>query len=145
MLNGAELRLAPGDVPPPVVALVERMLLADPATRPTVAEVHATLMGLRSGTPTVGRTPRPTRAPSPGRAPLRLGPSGPAAAPAPAAAAGPSPDPAPARSASRGSALRGKGLRIVADAVRPAPDAPSPGRGRALLGKLIGKLEERGR
>ena len=143
VLNGAELRLAPGDVPTPVVALVERMLLADPAARPTVAEVHATLMGLRSGTPTVGRTPRPTRAPSPGRAPVRLGPPGPPAAPAPATA--PSPDPVPAPSASRGSALRGKGLRIVADAVRPAPDAPPPGRGRALLGKLIGKLEERGR
>jgi hypothetical protein len=103
-------------------------------------------MGLRSGTPTVGRTPRPARAPSPGRAPLRLGPpSPPAAAPAPAPATVPSPGPAPARSASRGSALRGKGLRIVADAVRPAPDAPPPGRGRALLGRLIGKLEERGR
>jgi hypothetical protein len=123
------------------------MLLADPAARPTVAEVHATLMGLRSGTPTVGRAPRPTRAPSPGRAPVRLGPPGPTAAPAPAAApvAGPSPDPAPARPASRTSALRGKGLRIVADAVRPAPDAPPPGRGRALLGRLIGKLEGRGR
>jgi eukaryotic-like serine/threonine-protein kinase len=139
VLNGAELRLPPGDVPPPVVALVDRMLLADPTARPTVAEVHATLMGLRSGTPTVGRTPRP----SPGRAPVRLAPPGPSAAPAPATA--PSPDPVPARSASRGSALRGKGLRIVADAVRPAPDAPPPGRGRALLGKLIGKLEERGR
>ena len=123
------------------------MLLADPAARPTVAEVHATLMGLRSTTPTVGRAPRPTRAPSPGRAPLRLGPPGPPAAPAAAAApaTAPSPDPAPARSAARGSALRGKGLRIVADAVRPAPDAPPPGRGRALLGKLIGKLHERGR
>jgi hypothetical protein len=45
----------------------------------------------------------------------------------------------------RGSTLRGKGLRIVADVVHPAPDAPPPGRGRALLGKLIGKLEKRGR
>jgi len=143
VLNGAELRLVPGDIPPPVVALVERMLLADPAVRPSVAEVHATLMGLRSTTPTVGRAPRPTRAPSPGRAPVRLGPPGPPAAPAPVA--GPSADPAPARSTSRGSVLRGKGLRIVADAVRPAPDAPPPGRGRALLGRLIGKLEERGR
>jgi hypothetical protein len=123
------------------------MLLADPAARPSVAEVHATLMGLRSETPTVGRAPRPTRAPSPGRGALRLGPPAPPAAPAPAATpvAAPSPDAAPARSASRGSALRGKGLRIVADAVRPAPEAPPPGRGRALLGKLIGKLQERGR
>jgi hypothetical protein len=95
VLNGAELRLAPGDVPPPVVALVEQMLLADPAARPSVPEVHATLMGLRSGTPTVGRAPRPTRAP----------PTAPAPAATPVAA--PPPDPAPARSASRGSALRG--------------------------------------
>jgi hypothetical protein len=43
----------------------------------------------------------------------------------------------------RGSTLRGKGLRLVADAVRPAPEGPPPGRGRALLGKLIDKLEER--
>jgi eukaryotic-like serine/threonine-protein kinase len=147
VLNGAELRLPPGDIPPPVVALVERMLLANPAARPTVAEVHAMLIGLRSGTPTVGRAPRPTEAPTPGRAPVRLGSPGPPAAPAPSAGpvAGPSPDPEPARSASRGSALRGKGLRIVADAGRPAPDAPPPGRARALLGKLLGKLGERGR
>ena len=33
VLNGAELRLAPGDLPAPVVALVERMLLGRPAPR----------------------------------------------------------------------------------------------------------------
>jgi hypothetical protein len=155
-LNGAQLRLPPGDIPAPVVTLVERMLLTDPAARPGVAEVHATLMGLRSGAPTLGRAPRPARAPSTGRAPVRLGTPAAAAEPAtasapvaesrsaPAGSAAP-PDPALPEPASRGSALRGKGLRLVAGAVRPAPDAPPPGRGRALLGKLIGKLEERRR
>ncbi|MDQ3904714.1 MAG: protein kinase, partial [Actinomycetota bacterium] len=47
VLNGAQLRLAPGRTPARLVALVERMLLADPAAHPTVAEVHKTLMGLR--------------------------------------------------------------------------------------------------
>lgn len=137
VLNGAQLQLPPGHAPTRLVALIEQMLLADPAARPTVAEVHKTLMGLRSETPTLGRAPRRLRLPS---TPAE---SGPAAAPAvtprptttgPAALAQPSP---------RGSTLRGKGLRLVADAVRPAPDGPPPSRGRALLGKLINKLEER--
>ena len=156
VLNGAQLRLPPGDIPAPVVALVERMLLTDPAARPGVAEVHATLMGLRSATPTLGRAPRPAGAPSTGRPPLRLGTHAAGAEPAtaavsaaesrsaPAGSAAP-PDPALPEPASRGSALRGKGLRLVAGAVRPTPDASPPGRGRALLGKLIGKLEERRR
>ena len=150
VLNGAQLRLPTGSTPAPVVTLVERMLSADPAGRPTVGEVHATLMGLRSGTPTVGRPPFPAGTPSTGRAPRRLRPprassepgtAARAAAPRPATAAPPAaPDPA---LSPRGSALRGKGLRIVADAVRPPPDRPAPGRSRALLGKLIGKIEER--
>jgi serine/threonine protein kinase len=159
VLNGAELRLPPGDIPAPVVALVERMLVGDPAARPNIGEVHATLMGLRSATPTLGRAPRPTRAPSTGRPPLRLGaPRTPSAGAEPATAASPAvgsrsapageaapSDPAMPRPVPRGSALRGKGLRLVADAVRPAPDASPPGRGRALIGKLIGKLEKRRR
>jgi serine/threonine protein kinase len=147
VLNGAQLQLAPGHAPPRLAALVEQMLLADPAARPRVAEVHKTLMGLRSETPTLGRAPLPT--PSTGRAPRRLrvpstpAESGPAAAPAVTprpTTAGPAalPQPSP-----RSSTLRGKGLRLVADAVRPAPDGPPPSRGRALLGKLIDKLEER--
>jgi serine/threonine protein kinase len=149
VLNGAQLRLPPGSTPAPVVALVEQMLSADPAGRPSVAEVHARLMGLRSGTPTVGRPPFPAGTPSTGRGPRRLRPprtssepgrAAHAATPRPAAAATPAPDPA---LSPRGSALRGKGLRIIADAVRPAPDGPAPGRSRALLGKLIGKIEER--
>jgi serine/threonine protein kinase len=147
VLNGAQLQLAPGHAPARLAALVEQMLLADPAARPRVAEVHKTLMGLRSETPILGRAPLPT--PSTGRAPRRLrlpstpAESGPAAAravtPRPTTA-GPAalPQPSP-----RGSTLRGKGLRLVADAVRPAPDGAPPSRGRALLGKLIDKLEER--
>ena len=147
VLNGAQLRLAPGHAPAPIVALVEQMLLVDPAARPTVAEVHKTLMGLRSETPALSRVP--LRTPRTGRAPRRLRfPSTPAE-PGPAAARAVAPRPATADPAAlpqptpRGSALRGKGLRLVADAVRPAPDGPPPGRSRALLGKLIDKLEER--
>jgi eukaryotic-like serine/threonine-protein kinase len=147
VLNGAQLRLAPGRTPARLVALVERMLLADPAARPTVAEVHKTLMGLRSETPTLGRAPLPSA--NTGRAPRRLrlpntsvkpDPAATRAVTARSATAGPAalPQPSPG-----GSTLRGKGLRLVADAVRPAPDGPPPSRGRALLGKLIDKLEER--
>ncbi|HEX8758670.1 MAG TPA: protein kinase, partial [Pseudonocardiaceae bacterium] len=132
VLHGAQLRLAPGHAPARVVALVEQMLLVDPAARPAVAEIHKTLMGLRSETPTPDRAP--LRTPSIGRVPRRLRLPSTPAEPGPAALSQPSP---------RGSTLRGKGLRLVADAVRPAPDGPPPGRGRALLGKLIDKLEER--
>ncbi len=150
VLKGTVLRVTPGRVPPPVVALVERMLLADPAARPSVAEVHGTLMAQRGGTATVGRAPMPTR--PPGVRPTV--PSVPAAPRAPVST----------------STLRGKGLRVAGDAARravavarpatsaprpvapvthPAPpvippaDEPAPGLGRALLGKLIGKLENR--
>jgi serine/threonine protein kinase len=134
VLNGAQLRLAPGPTPAPVVALVERMMLADPAARPTVAEVHASLMGLRSATSTRARAPVPAPTPGIGRAPRRLRPAGTPA----------EPDTTPARATTpRSSALRGKGLRLAGDAVSPTPESPPTGRGRALLGKLIGKLEER--
>ncbi|HZB48066.1 MAG TPA: protein kinase, partial [Mycobacteriales bacterium] len=59
VLHGAELRLPPTSAPAPVVALVERMLLLDRRARPTVGEVHAALMGLRSDTTTVARPPFP--------------------------------------------------------------------------------------
>jgi eukaryotic-like serine/threonine-protein kinase len=137
VLNGAQLRLAPGRAPSRLVALVEQMLLADPAARPTVAEVHKTLMSLRSETPTLGRAPRRLRLPSTSAKP---DPATTRAMAARSATAGPAalPQPSPG-----GSTLRGKGLRLVADAVRPAPDGPPPSRGRVLLGKLIDKLEER--
>ena len=138
VLNGATLRLPPSSAPAPVVALVERMLLADWRARPTVGEVHATLMGLRSESPTVGRPPFPAGTPTAVRTPRPAGtPSRVAAAPA----------------TPRRSALRGRGLRISSEPVPPgggpasapaaAAEEPTPDRGRALLGKLIRKIEER--
>jgi eukaryotic-like serine/threonine-protein kinase len=44
---GEVLRLPPTTLSAPVVELVDRMLLADPAARPTIAEIHSTLMGIR--------------------------------------------------------------------------------------------------
>jgi hypothetical protein len=86
----------------------------------------------------------PEHRPPPGRLrPPRTSPGTAArtATPRPATTArAAAPDPA---LSPRGSTLRGKGLRIVADAVRPAPDRPATGRSRAFLGKLIGKIEER--
>jgi serine/threonine protein kinase len=157
VLHGTQLRLSPGRAPAPVVGLVERMLLADPAARPTVAEVHATLMSLRSGGSTVGRPPFPAGTPSVGRAPRRLRRRSPAAEPGPAAETSrPARTSTSARSdpavPSRPSALRGKGLRIGSDGVRPSAEKPAPrppdeepvpARGRALLGRLIDRLEER--
>jgi eukaryotic-like serine/threonine-protein kinase len=154
VLHGAQLRLPPGRAPASVVELVERMLVADPAARPTVAEVHATLMSLRSGGTTVGRPPFPAGTPSIGRAPRRLRPRSPATEPGPAAETSrPARTSASARSdpavPARPSALRGKGLRIGSGAAgpsaEPAPpdEEPVPARGRALLGRLIDRLEER--
>jgi serine/threonine protein kinase len=143
VLHGVHLRVAAAPVPAPVFALIERMLLADPRARPTVGEVHATLMGLRSETPTtVARPPFPAGTASVGRRPRRLRPSGaPAAAPEPA---GTSPSGPSDRTATGSrSALRGKGLRISSEATSPPAEEPAPDRGRALLGKLIRRLEER--
>jgi serine/threonine protein kinase len=140
VLHGAVLRLAPGRTPAQVVELVEQMLLADPAARPTVGEVHGRLMAFRAGTPTLGRAPAPVRLP------VRDPATG-----SPAAHAAPSPP--------RSTALRGKGLRLVSGiasrapigdrrlaAVNPASEggatpAPSTPRGRALMGKLLGRRE----
>jgi hypothetical protein len=151
VLNGAQLRVPSGRAPAPVLELVERMLLADHRARPTVAEVHATLMGLRSETPTVGRPPFPAGTPRVGRAPRRLRPPAAATGPGTAAAgaatprsAGTSPSaPSEPPLTPRRSALRGKGLRISSDAARPPAEETAPDRGRALLGKLIRRLEER--
>jgi serine/threonine protein kinase len=148
VLSGVQLRIPEGSAPAPVVGLVDQMLLRDPTARPTVAEVHATLMGLRSDTTTVARPPFPAGTPSVGRAPRRLRPgavpttgSGTAAAGAPTAgAAGPSPA---AAVGPRRSALRGKGLRISSDAAPATADEPAAAPGRGLLGKLISSLEER--
>jgi serine/threonine protein kinase len=141
VLHGQSLKVDASRAPAPVIELVERMLLPDPAERPTVAQVHSTLMGLRSAaaTSTTARAPVPIRTP--------VVPRG-----------------AP-------SALRGKGVRIgggtpttggpgptrATPTTAPAPPSSRPPRGesteeapgragvrgRALLGKLLGKLDER--
>ena len=82
---GEVLRLPPTTLPAPVVELVDRMLLADPAARPTIAETHATLMGIRTPTTTTavlaGPPPRPRRAPpEPPQGPGCARPAGPAPA-----------------------------------------------------------------
>jgi eukaryotic-like serine/threonine-protein kinase len=135
VLYGERLRLAAGTTPPPVADLVEQMLLLDPAARPTVGQVHATLMGLRArGATTTARAPIPVRPAVVARGSAPSEPSG-----------GP-------------SALRGKGLRLTGSApgpaapatppvaVPPGPDASTtapPPRTPALLGRLISKLEKR--
>lgn len=148
VLHGARLHVPAAPAPAPVVALIERMLLVDRRARPTVAEVHATLMGLRSETPTVARPPFPAGTATVGRSPRRLLPASAPGSPA-AGAAGPgpagTPPPAPSdRAVTPGrSALRGKGLRTSSVAAGPPAEEPAPDRGRALLGKLIRRIEER--
>jgi len=68
---GEVLRLAPATLPAPVVELVDRMLLADPAARPTIAETHTTLMGIRTPTTTTAVLAGPP-APAAPSAPSRL-------------------------------------------------------------------------
>ena len=134
VLHGEALRVGASRAPVPVVDLVEKMLLLDPAARPSVSQVHATLMGLRSAAAsTRGRAPVPIRTPVVTREEAATASAGPP------------------------STLRGRGVRIAgrtpASAPPPAPAAPPaespaaserPGpRGRALLGRLLGKLDER--
>jgi hypothetical protein len=149
VLDGAVLQVRAGSAPDAVRALVERMLLLDPAARPTVAEVHATLMGLRAPASTKGRAPLPAGST---RRPVRLGSgaapgtaTGTARGAAAPGAARPGPpaavEPAPTPAAPGPSALRGKGLRLAAGAVRPRPDAPPAAPARGLLGKLLDRLE----
>jgi serine/threonine protein kinase len=113
--SGAVLRLPRDGVPAVLADLVDQMLLADPTARPTIAAVHATLMGVRAAGDPVA-TPTATSG-------LRGSLVGRAAAGAPAAAA---------------SAGRVLG-RAGAEAPRAAASA-----GR-LVGKLLGRLTDRGR
>jgi serine/threonine protein kinase len=46
--HGETLRIPRAGLDPELADLVDRMLSADPAHRPTIAQVHATLMGLRT-------------------------------------------------------------------------------------------------
>jgi serine/threonine protein kinase len=68
--GGEVLRLPSGTLPAPVVDLVGRMLLADPTARPTIADIHTTLMAIRpaaattavlAGAATASTTSTPTR------------------------------------------------------------------------------------
>jgi serine/threonine protein kinase len=162
VLHGQPLKLGPSRAPTSIIDLVERMLLPDPAARPNVAQVHSTLMSLRGGAApsTTARAPVPIRPPVVPRDSATT------------AATTSSPTPGPRRvSGGAPSALRGKGVRIAGGTTAtgapvPAASAPSPpsalhastpphrttpdraserpgGRGRALLGRLLGKLDER--
>jgi serine/threonine protein kinase len=68
---GQILRLPPTSLPTPVVELVDRMLLTDPAARPTIAEIHSTLMGIRVPATTTAVLAGPP-APAAPSAPTRL-------------------------------------------------------------------------
>jgi len=162
VLHGQPLKMGPSRAPTAVVDLIERMLLLDPAARPRVAEVYATLMGLRGG----GAPPTTARAPVPIRTSVAPRDSA-------SAATTTSPPTAAGRRSSVGapSVLRGKGVRIATGTTaagapgptrstppsppaphasppprptssEPAPDHPGA-RGRALLGRLLGKRDER--
>jgi serine/threonine protein kinase len=162
VLHGQPLKLGPTRVPTLITDLVERMLLPDPAARPSVAQVHSTLMSLRgdAAPSTTARAPVPIRLPVVPRDRATT------------AATTSSPTPGPRRVPGGTPALlRGKGVRIAgrtAATGAPVPTASTPsapsapptsappppttsdhasegpeGRGRALLGKLLGKLDER--
>jgi serine/threonine protein kinase len=162
VLHGQPLKLGPSRAPTSIIDLVERMLLPDPAARPSVAQVHSTLMSLRSGAApsTTARAPVPIRPPVVPRDSATT------------AATTSSPTPGTRRMpGGTPGVLRGKGVRIAgrtaatgapiptasAPSASPAPHASAPphpttsdhaserpgGRGRALLGKLLGKLDER--
>jgi serine/threonine protein kinase len=162
VLHGQALKPGPSRAPTSITDLVERMLLPDPAARPSVAQVHSTLMSLRGAAApsTTARAPVPIRPPVVPRdsATTATTTSSPTSGMRPVSGGTP-------------SVLRGKGVRIAggttaASAPVPtasAPSAPSAprapasphpttsdhaserpeGRGRALLGKLLGKLDER--
>jgi serine/threonine protein kinase len=68
---GEALRLPATPLPAPVLQLVDRMLLADPTARPTIAETHATLMAIRTAATTTAVLAGPAAAPAP-VAPTRL-------------------------------------------------------------------------
>ena len=160
VLHGQPLKVGPSRAPSSVNELVERMLLPDPAARPSVAQVHSTLMGLRGGGATsTGRAPVPIRTPVVPRDSATAGPT--ASSPI-----------AGTRRVPRGatSVLRGKGVRIAGGTTAAGPPVPTSStplsppasrgslphptsaepapersgvRPRALLGRLLGKLDER--
>jgi serine/threonine protein kinase len=161
VLHGQPLKLGPSRAPTSIIDLVERMLWPDPAARPSVAQVHSTLMSLRGSTAssTTARAPVPIRPPVVPRDSATT--AGTTSSPTPGTRRLPGGTP---------SVLRGKGVQIAgrttatgapvptasAPSASSAPHASAPphpttsdhaserpeGRGRALLGKLLGKLDE---
>ncbi|HWJ53770.1 MAG TPA: protein kinase [Propionibacteriaceae bacterium] len=76
--HGETLRIPRAGVDPELADLVDRMLSADPAQRPTIAQVHATLMSLRtSPEPSAPRAPSALR----GKGLRATAPTGPGTAP----------------------------------------------------------------
>ena len=73
--NGETLRIPRDRVVPELADLIDQMMAADPAHRPTIAKVHATLMSIRTGTPDLRAGPTPTRPGGAQRA-ARQGPAG---------------------------------------------------------------------
>jgi serine/threonine protein kinase len=103
--GGEVLRLPVNTLPAGVEHLVNRMLLADPAARPTVAETHAALMGIRSPAATSAEAVGPRSGPAP-TAPTRLKGRGLRTAARPTS---PAPEPGPTRRLIGRLLERGKG------------------------------------
>jgi serine/threonine protein kinase len=142
-LHGQQLKVTTDKAPAEVRDLVERMMLLDPAARPKVAEVHGTLMSIRSTRSTRGRLPPPPRPPIPVRTTSTTPES------APTASTAPVPSPLPA-DPPKGSGLRGKGLNIARSgrttpAATPTarPTNPPAERSTGLLGRLAARIESR--
>lgn len=140
VLNGANLALPPAAAPQPISDLVEQMLRADPTARPRIEQVHATLMGWRSGSP--------TRAARLGPPPPMTGSTGAASSlrgkglrlvgqRTPVKPTSPGP-PGGTRSTSGGDA----GAPVPEPRNEPGAPTTSGGLGN-LVGKLLGKFEER--
>ncbi len=64
VLNGTTLRLTAPGLPAPLLDLVERMLLADPAARPTISQIHGDLMDLGAGSRTAATPLHPPGRPA---------------------------------------------------------------------------------
>jgi serine/threonine protein kinase len=92
--GGEVLRLSPGTLPASVVELVDRMLVADPAARPTIADIHTTLMAIRPAAATTAVLAEPVAASAP-VTPTRLKGRGLGAAAG--RASSPVPEPGPGR------------------------------------------------
>ena len=143
--SGEVLRIPRDGIVPALADLVDGMLRADPAQRPTISQVHATLMGIRPAGDSAPAAPTTLR--------RRIGaarttPAAPSAVPVAPAARPAERTPAPAAPPS--GALRGKGLRISGSAAAPPEAGPGPEPADAkpvggLVGKLVGRLTGRSR